>query len=151
MCIKRLCSAVFGSLLMLLLPAAQAEKSITAGDYVIHYNTLNTSMLQPEIAKTYQVTRSKNRALLMISIRKVNKADKTDVPATAKEISAKMSNLVGQIKELPLRQVDEKEAIYYLNDFAINNEDTLKFSIKVSLEGQEAVKEINFSQQFFVD
>jgi len=47
--------------------------------------------------------------------------------------------------------VDEKETIYDRNDFAINNEDTLKFSIKVSLEGQEAVKEINFSQQFFVD
>lgn len=151
MFMKRVCYAVFGSLLMLLLSAAHAEKSITAGEYVIHYNTLNTSMLQPEIAKTYQVTRSKNRALLTISIRKVSKADKTDVPATAKEISAKMTNLVGQIKELPLRRVNEKEAIYYLNDFAINNEDTWKFNIKVSLEGQEIAKEINFSQQFFVD
>jgi len=149
MFIKRVCYAILGSLFMLV-SAAHAEKSVAVGDYVIHYNTLNTSMLQPEIAKTYQVTRSKNRALLMISIRKLNKADKTDVPATAKEITAKMTNLIGQTNELPLRQVDEKEAIYYLNDFAINNEDTWKFDIKVSLEGQE-VKDINFSQQFFVD
>lgn len=148
--IKRMSYAIFASLLMLLLPAAHAEKSLTVGDYVVHYNTINTGMLQPEIAKTYQVTRSKNRAMLLISIRKINKAEKTDVPATAKEISAKATNLVGQIKELALRRVDEKEAIYYINDFAITNEETLKFNIKVSLEGQEA-KEINFSQQFFVD
>jgi hypothetical protein len=148
--IKRMSYAIFASLLMLLLPAAHAEKSLTVGDYVVHYNTLNTSMLQPEIAKTYQVTRSKNRAMLLISIRKINKADKTDVPATAKEISAKATNLVGQVKELALRRIDEKEAIYYLNDFAITNEETLKFNIKVSLEGQD-VKEINFSQQFFID
>jgi hypothetical protein len=148
--IKRMSYAIFASLLMLLLPAAHAEKSLTVGDYVVHYNTLNTSMLQPEIAKTYQVTRSKNRAMLLISIRKINKADKTDVPAAAKEISAKATNLVGQIKELVLRRIDEKEAIYYINDFVITNEETLKFNIKVSLEGQET-KEINFSQQFFVD
>lgn len=150
MTIKKMYYAVFASLLMLLLPAAHAEKSLTVGDYVVHYNTLNTSMLQPEIAKTYQVTRSKNRALLLISIRKLNAADKTDVPATAKEISAKATNLVGQIKELALRQIDEKAAIYYINDFPITNEETLKFNIKVSLEGHET-KEINFSQQFFVD
>lgn len=150
MSIKQLGYALFASVLMLLFPAAHAEKSVTVGEYVIHYNTLNTNMLQPEIAKAYQVTRSKNRALLLISIRKVNADKKIDEPATAKEIAAKSTNLVGQVTALPLRKIDEKDAIYYVNDFAINNEDSLKFNIKVTLDGHET-KEINFSQQFFVD
>ena len=150
MSIKQLGYALFASVLILLSPAAYAEKSVTVGEYVIHYTTLNTSMLQPEIAKTYQVTRSKNRALLLISIRKVSADKKTDVPATAKEITAKSTNLVGQVTELALRKIDEKDAVYYVNDFAINNEASLKFNIKVMLDGHEA-KEIKFSQQFFVD
>jgi hypothetical protein len=150
MSIKQIGYALFASVLMLLFPAAYAEKSVNVGEYVIHYNTVNTNMLQPEVAKAYQVTRSKNRALLLVSIRKVDAEKKTDLPATAKEITAKSTNLVGQVSDLPMRKIDEKDAIYYVNDFAINNEDSLKFNIKVTLDGHEA-KEINFSQQFFVD
>ena len=50
--------------------SAIAEQFETFGDYTIHYSVFTTDVLSEEIAKSYGIARSKNRALLNISILK---------------------------------------------------------------------------------
>ena len=48
------------------LPATESSRDF--GDYVVYFNALNTEQLTPEIARQYEIVRSKSRALLNVSI-----------------------------------------------------------------------------------
>ncbi len=49
---------------------AMAQQSQDFGDYVVHYNALNTNFIPPQVAKSYAIKRSSSRALLNITILK---------------------------------------------------------------------------------
>ena len=46
----------------------QNENYKDFGDYVVHFNALSTADLPAEVARGYGITRSKNRAMLNVSI-----------------------------------------------------------------------------------
>ena len=48
--------------------AQQAERH---GDFIIHYNTMNTRLLAPEFARAYGLARDGNRALINIAVLRV--------------------------------------------------------------------------------
>ena len=48
------------------LPATEGSKDF--GDYVVYFNAMNTDQLTPEIAREYEIVRSKSRAMLNVSI-----------------------------------------------------------------------------------
>lgn len=48
----------------------QAEQFKNFGDYTVHFSAFTTDILTPEVAKSYRIPRSKNRALLNISVLK---------------------------------------------------------------------------------
>ena len=55
------------------------------GDYVIHFNAISTELLQPDVARAYSITRSRNRAMLNVSIiRKVEGTLGVSVAGTIK-------------------------------------------------------------------
>ncbi len=131
--------------------AEQFEK--TEDGYEIHYNAFNSNFLNPEVAKVYGITRSKNRALLNISVLKeINATKKIAVTA---EITVEVVNLNEQSRNLNLREIvegsEDSPAIYYIDDFKIYNGETLNFTITVDLEKEDNVHDFRFSQQFFVD
>ncbi len=137
--------------LALALPNAWAAQFEVMGDYLIHYNALGTEVLQPEVARQYDVVRSKNRALLNISVRKKGSEESIQDKAVAAEVEATATNLTGQLKQIKMREIHEDEAIYYIGVFPINNEETLDFTLKVDPEKSGKSHEIKFRQQFFVD
>ena len=47
---------------------AHAEQSSSFGDYVIHYNAIPSTFLTPDTAREYGISRSRNRAMLNISV-----------------------------------------------------------------------------------
>ncbi len=140
-----LTAAVFGLFTL----ACSAEQSTTFGDYTIHYNAFPTTILDASVAKSYNISRSKNRALLNISILK-KVMGTTATPVTA-EVEVTATNLSAQLRELPVREIKEKGAIYYIGEMRVANEETLKFKIDVTPEGQEETYTINFMQQFFTN
>ena len=81
--------------LPLLLPAtAQAEQFQDFGDYVVHFNALPTSFLDPAVAKNYRIVRSKNRAMLNITVLKkvmgtAGSPVRATVTASAKNLSTR--------------------------------------------------------------
>ena len=126
-----------------------AEQSKDFGDYTIHYNAFTTDILSPSIAKSYRITRSKNRALLNISILK--KVMGTNVTPSKAVVIASATNLTNQLRELKFREVLEEGAIYYLAELPVNNGETLKFSINVIPAGETGAYKFSFQEQFITN
>ena len=129
-------------------PEAQPAGSTSAeiGDHVVHFSAQSTDQLPPDVARAYNIVRSKNRAMLNVSV--LHASDNTAVPA---DVSVKTVNLTGQLKNVTMRRVDEQDAIYYIGEVPVANRETLIFDISVTPEGVEIVSEVRFKQQFFTD
>ena len=125
-------------------PAGATNQNI--GDHVIHFNALTTDQLTPEIARAYNFVRSKNRAMLNVSV--VNASDNSSVAA---DVTVKAVNLTGQLKNVPMRMIEEQDAIYYIGEVAVANRETLIFDISVTPEGVDSPSEVRFKRQFFTD
>lgn len=133
-------------LLCCVVPVAHAEKSEKYGNVQVHYNAISTDILLPEVAKSYKIDRSKTRGLLTVSVLRNNKVG-VPVPVAAK-LAVYATNLTQQLAEIPMREIREGTAIYYLGEFRVAPPDTLKFTLAVETAG-ETKHEIVFSQQFY--
>lgn len=124
----------FLSAFLLLLPLmAQAENSTKIPGHTIHHNVITTDFLAPNIASAYRIIRSKHRGMINISVIKDVKGT-TGKPVMA-SITARAVNLLGQSRQIPLREIREGEAIYYIGDFIIPSREQLIFVLKVMPEG----------------
>ena len=128
--------------LCLSLPAI-AERKQSFGDLDVHYIAFNSSFLQPEIASAAGLSRGKKQGVVNISVLKAGQ------PAAA-VVSGEMRNLLGQIHSLRFKQVSEGEAIYYLAQFPIEQQEMLRFSLKIQTDGG-TTHNLDFNQEFFPD
>jgi hypothetical protein len=127
--------------------AGSAQNTLERGDVVVHYNALPSTTLSPDVARQYRITRSSNRALLNVSVlRKQADGSQTAIPA---RIDAAATNLNGQRQDLALREVREGEAIYYLAEPRVTDQETLNFELNVLPEGESSAIQVRFQQQFF--
>lgn len=132
-------------------PVAQpaAATSADIGDYVVHFSAQTTDELPQDVARAYDILRSKNRAMLNVSI--IRKSDNASVTA-AVEVQA--TNLTGQLKNVTMRKIQEpgeKAAIYYIGETAVANRETLIFDISVTPDGQNTPSEVRFKREFYTD
>lgn len=141
------------TLTLLGLAAALAVASVAADEstkvpgYTIHHNALGTSLLAPEVARSYGIQRSTNRGLLNVSVIKdvpgtTGKAVTAGVRATSKDIR-------GTIREIAMREVREGEAVYYLGEFPVEHAETLSFTVDVRPQGEAASYTATLSQEFY--
>ena len=129
-------------------PEAQPAGSTSAdiGDHVVHFSAQSTDQLPPEVARTYNIVRSKNRAMLNVSV--LSETDNRPVTAS---VTVKTVNLTGQLKNITMRQIDEQDAIYYIGEVPVANRETLIFDISIMPEGVDTVSDVRFKRQFFTD
>ncbi len=135
--------------LFLLASTAHAELKVSKGDFELHYNTFPSTFLSKEITNTYQITRSKNRGVISLSV--LNKSLNPPLATEAKiEISAK--NLLNQNKEIKLIKItEENKAVYYLGTFALNNQEDVNFSVTATPKNSSTTLEATFSREFYTD
>jgi hypothetical protein len=124
-----------------------AEQSKSFGDYTVHFSAFTTDILSPEVAKSYRISRSKNRSLLNISVLK--KVMGTYGSPVSASVEATATNLSAQLRELDVRELIEHGAIYYIAETTVNNEETLKFTLTITPEGETKPFSFSFQQQFF--
>ena len=124
-----------------------AEQSKSFGDYTVHFSAFTTDILTPEVAKSYRISRSKNRALLNISVLK--KVMGTAGSPVRASVEATATNLSAQLRELDVRELNEHGAIYYIAETTVNNEETLKYSLVITPDGDNQPFSFTFQQQFF--
>jgi hypothetical protein len=125
-------------------PASGTMKDI--GDHVVHFSAFTTDQLTPEIARTYNIVRSRERAMLNVSV--IAEADYSSVPAI---VEVKTVNLTGQLKNVTMRRINEQEAIYYIGETSVANRETLIFDISVTPDGVDEPSELRFKREFFTD
>ena len=132
-------------------PEAQPAGATSAdiGNHVVHFSAQSTDQLPPAVAREYNIVRSKNRAMLNVSV--IRESD--SMPVTA-EVAVKTVNLTGQLKNITMRKIEEPGdivAIYYIGDTTVANREVLVFDISVKPEGENATAEVRFKRQFYSD
>ena len=118
----------------------KGERKETFGDITVHYNTFNSTFLQPDIAKAAELIRSKNQGVINVSVVKDGKPLIASVTGTVKDLT---SNSV----PLKFRQVTEQGAIYYIAQYPVPQQETRTFEIKV--QNGDKINTINFNQELF--
>ena len=116
------------------------------GSHVVHFSALSTDQIPPEVARAYGIVRSKNRAMLNVSVLE----EDTNAPVSA-TVTVKTSNLTGQLKNVIMRKIEEQEAIYYIGEIPVANRETLIFDISVTPEGETEASKLRFQRQFYSD
>jgi len=129
-------------------PEAQpaGATSTDIGDHVIHFSAQSTDQLPPEVARAYNIVRSKNRAMLNVSVLE----EATNNPVAA-AVTVKTVNLTGQLKSVTMREINEQDAIYYIGEVPVANRETLIFDISVMPDGSDESSDVRFKRQFFTD
>ena len=125
---------------------AQAEQPRNFGDYTVHYTAFTTDNLTSSAARAYNITRSKKRALLNVSILKKT-ANGSSRPTRA-SIKGTTTSLSQQLKELSLREISEKGTIYYIAETPVVDAETLKYSLEITPEGETTAYRLSFQEQF---
>jgi hypothetical protein len=141
----------YALIFLFLIPAlGEADNAYDFGDYVVYYNAFTADTLPPQMATAYGILRSKYKGVLNISVQKKQNPGKLPLAVNAL-VKVEAVNLVGQLKELDTRKVTEGEAIYYISEFRISNEEQVKFKISLRPEGESRALEFDFSRQFYID
>lgn len=131
---------------MTLVTVVNAENMKKLGSMNVHYMAIGSTFFTPEIAKAYNITRSRYNGLINISVLDNTKAG---MPAKTVSINGQAKNNLGQFKSLEFEEVKEGDAIYYLAQINYNDEETLHFDLTIS-DGTEE-HSLKFSQKFYVD
>jgi hypothetical protein len=128
--------------------AGVEETSRETDTHIIHFNLFNSSMLSPEIAKQYNLKRSKYYAILNISVQEKDEQGNKSVPVL---LQGTASNIVQQQRKLEFKQIDEGDAIYYLSVFRISNDDLLTFDIKIRTTADSPGYDLSFKRRVYVE
>lgn len=146
---KRVINLVAALMLFSAVQWANAENATHVDGYTIHHNALTTDSLTAQVAKAYNIQRSKSRGLLTVSVLK-DEPGSTGKPVKAL-IKAHATNLSNQLREIDLHEVDEGGGIYYIGDFRVSNQEILNFQLQVTPEGASHTYTATLSQEFFTE
>ena len=116
------------------------ERMETFGDVTVHYNTFNSTFLQPDTAKASELIRSKNQGVINVSVIKDGKPLMAQVSGTIKDLTSSSVTL-------NFKQVIEQGAIYYIAQYPVTQQEVRTFEIKVRTG--DKINTINFNQELF--
>lgn len=135
--------AISLSFFMALTVHADVVRKQSYGSLDVHYNIFNSTFLQPNIASAAGLNRSKNQAVINVSMVKDAKGQKGSVVGSFK-------NLLGQTETLNFKEIDEGNAVYYLAQFAITGQEILRFELQVT-DSDGKTHLLKFNQEVFPD
>ena len=122
-----LCLGAIASVIVAVVSLGEQKK--TFGGYDVHYAVFNTSLLSAEIAARYDLVRGRDKALINVSILDAQQR------AVSVPISGTVKNLLGQVKDLQFRRVQEGGAVYFLATLTYEHREALRFEIVADLPG----------------
>lgn len=127
---------------LLLSFAVTAEQKQQLGNWDVHYMLMPTTLLDADVAKNYQLSRSRNYQLLNISV-----LNSKDQQAQQVELSGSATNLAGQRQQLTFKPVKEGAALYYLAGVEARSEQ--KITIELSIRQGEQTQVLKFTQDVY--
>ncbi len=121
---------------------SQAEQKQQLGHWDVHYMLMPTTLLDADIATSYQLNRSRNYQLLNISV-----LNHKDQQAQQVELSGTATNLAGQRQQLTFKPVKEGAALYYLAGVEARSEQ--KMTIELTIRQGNDTQVLKFSQDVY--
>ncbi|MEP0356067.1 DUF4426 domain-containing protein [Paraglaciecola sp.] len=122
----------------------KAEQKVDLGSWEVHYITLNSTFLTPEVAKQYGIVRSKYNGLINISV-----LDRQAKTAQSVILTGEAKNLLGVVKKLSFKQVTEGDAIYYLAPLSFS--DLEQYRITIYLTDGTQQQTLKFQHKFYAE
>ena len=141
---NHLAKLLLSSLLLLGSVGVSAEQKKQLGPWDVHYIAMPSTLLEPDIAKAYDLERSQYQGLINISVLKTS-----DQSAQQVSISGMAKNLLGQQHTLEFKQVTEGKAVYYLAQLPYRNEQRMTITVQISQGSQQ--QQLQFDHTFYVD
>lgn len=142
-------AVLLGCLLCLVTGLGQANSSQDFGQYVVHFNALPTDLLPARVAREFHITRHSNRGMINITVlRKLLGSPGQPVHAF---VDVTGTSPTGQSWQIPVREVREGKAIYYIGEFSIQHGESVDFDVRVRPQGTPDTLQLEFSQTFHAD
>lgn len=126
-------------------PAAPQEAVDRVGDVTVRASTMLTSTLAPQVASQYGIPHDDRTVMLLVAARRGPDGQDVAVPA---RIEATVTNLQGQRQAVAMRELRSGELLDYVGTIEVALPDTLRFDIKVVLEGG-ATSTLQFTREFY--
>ena len=139
---------LFASFIFTSMAYANGESMQQFGDYQVHYSVFNTSFISPEIAKHYNIVRSKNSAMMNIAVLK-KQGDGSYKNVTAL-VTGEHNDLVRK-EPLSFTQVREEHAIYYLSTFTIHHNIDVYFTVNVQPDPNLPAFKLQLTKRLYRD
>jgi hypothetical protein len=141
-------------LCMSFISTVQAEqKKIFDGpdgsEYEVHYIGFTSTFLDPDVAKQYDIVRSRALGVVNISVIKIDKDGKRKPVGAV--LQTKMTNDIQQSQFLSFQQIVEGPAIYYLAQLQFREGEILTFDVSVYPQGSVKPLQFRFVQNFYND
>ncbi len=122
-----------------------AENAKEYNEHIVYYNAFPTDSLPPEMTKQYGLKRSKNYALVNISVMKKG----AGIPIGVKsDVNGELKNLMGQTRKLDFKEIKEGKAVYYIAQVGVQSHEPVNFTIHIKPEHGQEKYTIKFSKKF---
>ncbi|MFT6029292.1 MAG: hypothetical protein ACI8O8_001028 [Oleiphilaceae bacterium] len=118
-------------------------------EYEVHYIGFTSTFLDPDVAKQYDIVRSRALGVVNISVIKVDKDGNRK--AVGAVLQTKMTNDIQQNQFLSFQQIVEGPAIYYLAQLQFREGEILTFDVSAYPEGSIKPLQFRFVQNFYND
>ena len=129
---------------LLLSGTTRAEQMQQLGRWDVHYQAFPSTFITADVAAEYGIKRSKYLGLINISV-----LDNESQQAQGVTVTVSARNLLGNVRELKVREIREQHAIYYIAEVPHRNEETYRFT--VTLASATSSEELQFQHKFYVD
>ena len=127
----------------------KGEQKQEFGPYEIHYIALPATVLQPEIAKKFDVVRSKTSGFVNISVFKT--LEDGSRQTLSPFIRGSVSNSFQQKRPLEFSRHYEGDAVYQLANFWYSQGETMTFNLEILADPNDRPITMKFSQALFPD
>lgn len=124
---------------------SQAENAKEFADHIVYFNAFPTDSLPAQMTKQYGLKRSKNYAMVNISVMEKGAGTPVGVKSS---VTGKLKNLMGQTRELEFREIKEGKAVYYIAQIGVQSKETVNFNIDIKPDGGQEKYEVKFSKKF---
>lgn len=122
----------------------QQQFETRSGDYTVYHSLFPSSFLQPNIASTYNITRSRDRLVLNVSVTR-NDAD-TGVETQSARVTGTRSDLI-HTQPIEFREIREKDAVYYIAEIRATSEAVFYFDLKVQPDPNRPPIAVQFNKR----
>jgi len=136
---------LFG-LFSLIFGTAYADTAKSFGKHTVYYNAFPSDSLPSQMTQRYQIQRSKNMALVNISV--VDNKSSLMPQGVKSKVSGEVKNLMGQSKPLNFKEIHEGEAYYYIAQVKVDHEEVVNFYVNAKPQNNGASYDVNFTKKF---